>query len=88
MTKTKKRYTSEEQIIKRIDEVHTRHRRLLWEAEQDERNGYKEYADIKRRKADRLIEVRAKQLSRRLAEFRTAILPGIVEDESMPVKLG
>lgn len=47
-----------------------------------------EEAKKMRKQAEALIDSRSKKLGRRLAEFRTAILPGVVEDESMPVKLG
>lgn len=101
----KKRFTSEEQIIKKIDWCQAKHRELLEAANEREAWGKKilcspssvdrenaieaiEGAKKMRQQAEALIESRSKKLGKRLAEFRTAIMPGIVEDESMPVKLG
>lgn len=85
--KKPKRYTSEDQIIKKIDQCYNLHNKLLWQAEEQDRAGHKDIAFRFRKKAERLIEVRLKKLSVKLAEFRTAILPGIVEDESVAQKL-
>lgn len=56
----------------------------------DRENAIYELEQVKkmRAQAEALVESRAVKLGKRLAEFRTAILPGVVEDESMPVKLG
>lgn len=101
----KKRFTSEEQILKKIDWCQAKHRQLIEAANKAETWGKKilcspssvdrenaiaaiEDAKKMRQQAEALIESRSKKLGKRLAEFRTAIMPGIVEDGSMPVKLG
>lgn len=107
VSKPKKRYRSEAQILEEIDKCHANSKRALEKAESAELRirilrEQPDNADTDKRKAEmdtlkedilrfrtyakRQIEVRARKLGRKLAEFRTVTM-GFMPDTSLSAKL-
>lgn len=94
----KKRFTSEEQILKAIDKCHERSREFYkiaeaWDAEatalfqQGERTEYaaelRLQACAKRTRAFNMVHIKAVALGEKLSEFRTGVLTAVTTDTSV-----